>query len=71
MYCRILCLVVLIHCNARGYVTGAGKNSKVGVEGDSAGGKLAASVAHDVEGLAFQVIMAYQRAYVAISHSIC
>lgn len=35
--------------------TGAGKDSKVGVEGDSAGGKLAASVAHDVQGLSFQV----------------
>lgn len=38
-------------------VIGAGKDSKVGVEGDSAGGKLAASVAHDVQGLSFQVLV--------------
>jgi len=36
---------------------GAGKDSKVGVEGDSAGGKLAASVSHDVEGLSFQILV--------------
>jgi len=29
----------------------------VGVEGDSAGGKLAASVAHDVPGLSFQILV--------------
>lgn len=41
--------------NEQAMVAGAGKDSKVGVEGDSAGGKLAGSVAHDVPGLAFQV----------------
>ena len=30
---------------------------KVGVIGDSAGGKIASSVAHDVEGLAFQILV--------------
>lgn len=38
-------------------VIGAGKDSKVGVEGDSAGGKLAASVAWDVQGLSFQILV--------------
>lgn len=34
---------------------GAGPQSKVGVGGESAGGRIAASVAHDVKNLAFQV----------------
>jgi len=36
---------------------GAGPHSKVGVGGDSAGGRIAASVAHDVTGLAFQILV--------------
>jgi len=35
---------------------GGGRLSKVGVSGDSAGGGLAAGVAHDVKGLAYQVL---------------
>lgn len=34
---------------------GGHPDSKVGIGGDSAGGQLTASVAHDVQGLAFQV----------------
>ena len=34
---------------------GGGPKSKVGVGGESAGGKIAASVAHDVNDLSFQV----------------
>jgi len=36
--------------------TGGGPASKVGISGDSAGGQIASGVAHDVPGLAFQVI---------------
>jgi hypothetical protein len=34
---------------------GGGPHSRVGVGGDSSGGRMAASVAHDVPGLTFQV----------------
>jgi len=36
---------------------GGGPQSKVGVSGDSAGGQLAASVAHDVPGVSFQILI--------------
>lgn len=36
-------------------LAGGSKKSKVGVAGDSAGGNISASVAHDVQGLAFEV----------------
>lgn len=38
-------------------LVGAKENSKVGVAGDSAGGLLSASVANDVPGLAFQILI--------------
>jgi acetyl esterase len=36
---------------------GGGAASKVGISGDSAGGQIASGVAHDVPGLAFQVLI--------------
>ena len=41
------------------FIIGGGPRSKIGVGGESAGGKVAASVAHDVSDLAFQVHLLY------------
>lgn len=45
----------LIQLGDSDLIAGGSEDSQVGIGGDSAGGQLAASVGHDVQGLAFQV----------------
>jgi acetyl esterase/lipase len=40
-------------------ISGGEAESKVGLGGDSCGGQLAASLAHDIPGLAFQVSIVF------------
>lgn len=52
---RFHCVVILLvqwWCYSD---TGAGNDSKIGVAGAGAGGNIAATVAHEVRGIAFQV----------------
>ena len=43
------------------FTIGGGPRSKIGVGGESSGGKIAASVAHDVSDIAFQVHLLHIR----------
>ena len=53
---RISGLAFLTICSH--FVSGAGNDSKVGVAGAGAGGNIAATLAHEVRGLSYQVTSA-------------